>query len=137
MTIPQSVIDLIKEEQRKQCGRFIPEANAYIEKLEKHAELIIHTERGNTLGFVFFYCNAPDKHISYITLIATAREAQGMGIGQGLVQHVLWLAKSRGFSRCQLEVHKENKRALSFYQKIGFAVEEDRDSKYLMSIQIK
>ncbi|BDB71967.1 hypothetical protein Cthiooxydans_43790 [Comamonas thiooxydans] len=134
MHIPEPVLALIEHEQKSQHGLFVPDDKEYFEKLARHAELIIHQDSSGVLGYVFFYCNAVDKKASYITLIGTSAQARGKGVGYGLLQHVLHTSKQRGFACCQLEVRKTNTRALDFYQQIGFAVEEDRGEKYLMSI---
>lgn len=137
MKIPGQVLDLIAAEQARQSGFFVPGGDSYIEKLNDHAELLIHQDPNGVLGFVFFYCNAPEKIASYITLIGTSIEARGKGVGYALLNQVLFISKQRGFSVCQLEVSKNNIQALNFYQKIGFASIEDRGEKYLMSIQLK
>lgn len=137
MAIPESVLTLIREEQKIQDGLFVPDSQSYFDKLDRHAELLLHQDTTGVLGFVFFYCNAPDKKSSYITLIGTSRHARGKGIGYGLLQHVLVLSKQRGFESCQLEVRKRNLSAFDFYKKTGFGIEQDRGDKYLMKITLK
>lgn len=134
MAIPESVLGLIRTEQEAQNGSFIPDDPSYLLKLASCAELLIHQDGSLVLGYVFFYCNAPDKQASYITLIGTSAQARGRGVGYGLLRHVLLISKQRGFSCCQLEVRKINKRALDFYREAGFELTEDRGDKYLMSI---
>ncbi len=134
MHIPDLVLSLIRAEQEAQKGMFVPSDPVYFEKLARHADLIVHQDNTGILGYVFFYCNAVDKKASYITLIGTSAQSRGKGVGYGLLQNVLNISKQRGFSCCQLEVRKENTRAFDFYRQIGFAVEEDRGEKYLMSI---
>lgn len=136
MKIPEGVVALIEEEQAKQLGKFIPTGIDYLKKIGDRAELLVHQLNGQVLGFVFFYCNAQDKDISYITLIATAESSRGKGIATSLVRYVLNLARGRGFSRCALEVMKSNVAALSLYKKIGFYLQEDRGGKILMSIDL-
>lgn len=134
MAIPDSILKLIQDEQKRQGGLFVPDDPAYLEKLERHAELITHQGSLGVLGFVFFYCNAADKKSSYVTLIGTSIHARGKGVGYGLLQHVLHLSKHRRFACCQLEVRKNNVHAFEFYKQVGFTIEEDRGDKYLMSI---
>jgi ribosomal protein S18 acetylase RimI-like enzyme len=136
MKIPDEVVSLIEEEQAKQQGKFIPLGIDYLEKIGDRAELLVHQLNGQVLGFIFFYCNAPDKESSFITLIATAESSRGKGIGFALVSYVLNLARERGFSRCALEVGKSNTAALNLYKKIGFNFQEDRGEKILMNIDL-
>lgn len=136
--IPEPVKLIVMGEQKRQNGLFIPnDPEPYFEKLAQSAELITHQKREEVLGFCFFYCNAEDKKSSYITLIGTSAAARGKGVGYGLLQHVLAVTRQRGFATCQLEVRKANQEALSFYQKAGFSILEDRGEKYLMEIAAK
>jgi len=134
MSISLPILDLIEGEQKSQGGLFIPSDSAYLEKLARHAELLVHQDGSDVLGYVFFYCNSPEKKFSYITLIGTSPQARGKGVGYGLLQYVLQTSRQRGFVCCQLEVRKANTRAFDFYQKVGFDIVEDRGDKYLMSI---
>lgn len=134
MAIPDFVLTAIREEQARQNGRFVPDDPAYLEKLGCHAELLTHQVAGTLLGYIFFYCNASDKRLSYVTLLGTSPESRGSGVGYGLLTHVLCLSRRRGFKFCQLEVHKENHHAIAFYERVGFRIEEERSEKYLMSI---
>ena len=136
MKIPDTVLALIDDEQKRQHGAFVPEDAAYLDKLSRNAELLIHQDANCVLGFVFFYCNASDKKASYITLISTSFDSRGKGVGYGLVQHVLMISKKRGFSCCQLEVRKENTSVIDFYKQVGFVTVEDRGDKFLMSIKV-
>lgn len=136
MSIPNSVLDLIRQEQSIQAGLFIPHDPAYLEKLAQCAELIMHQEGPDVLGYVFFYCNASDREQSYITLLGTSPSARGRGIGYGMVHQVLFISKLRGFRECRLEVSKVNKEAFNFYRRMGFHVVEDRGDKYLMAIVV-
>lgn len=136
MKIPATVLSLIKEEQLRQSGKFIPAGDAYLKKLENDAELLIHAQPRGCAGFVFFYCNDPEKKFSYITLLLTAPSARKSGIATALINYVLNITRQRGFQYCQLEVRKENLAALALYESIGFSPIEDRGEKYLMRAKI-
>lgn len=134
MKVPNELLRIIEAEQERQKGNFLPADHAaYFAKLEKYAELVIHYGQEHELGFVFFYCNDPYKKNAYITLIAVTPEARGKGIGFALISYVLNVAKARGFSFCQLEVRKDNLKAINLYKKLGFLPIEDRGEKVLMS----
>lgn len=128
---------IMMEENGRQKGLFLPNDPGYLKKLEDNAELIVHQTNAGVLGFVFFYCNAQDKISSYITLIATDVNVRGMGIGRGLLEHVVSLSRIRGFSFCHLEVRKDNVRALDFYKGFGFVAIESREDSLLMRFSLK
>jgi ribosomal protein S18 acetylase RimI-like enzyme len=137
MKIPDQVINLIQEEQTLQPGKFILKDSSYLKKLEDNAELVVHNLIDGCGGFVFFYCNDPQKESSYITLIITSPNARKKGLGSCLVEYVLKITKQRGFKRCALEVRKENYVAIKLYESLGFMVVEDRGEKYLMQVEVQ
>lgn len=137
MKIPDDVLELIQAEQNRQNGKFIPSNQTYLKKLSANAELAVHYIPEGLAGFIFFYCNHPEKKFTYITLIGTSSDYRNKGIGSALVNHVLSISKHRGFSECRLEVLKFNKSALSLYKKSGFEILEDRIEKLLLVAKIE
>lgn len=135
MMLRKEIIDLINDEQSRQLGKFVPDGNEYFKKLAKNAELLSHESHGVCLGFVFFYCNNPNKYSSYITLLMVSPEARMLGIGSALTKYVFDLTKKRGFKVCRLEVLKENSAAIKLYESMGFSTIEDHGDKYLMEAQ--
>ena len=135
MNLRENIIDLIRSEQIRQTGNFVPESDEFFKKLAAKAEVLSHDVFEQCLGFVFFYCNEPDKYSSYITLLMVAPAARKLGIGAGLVRYVLALTAKRGFRVCRLEVRKENAAAIKLYETMGFCPIEDRGDKYLMEAQ--
>lgn len=135
MNLPKKIVDLIHEEQVRQAGKFVPEQEEYLEKLADKAELLSHDSLNQCLGFVFFYCNDPSKHSSYITLLMVAQASRKLGIGASLVRYVLTQTADRGFKVCRLEVRKENAAAIKLYETMGFCQLEDRGDRYLMEVQ--
>jgi ribosomal-protein-alanine N-acetyltransferase len=136
MKIPDEVLALITAEQVRQ-GSFVPtDLSSYLKKLEDNAELVVHYQPDGCAGFLFFYCNDPEKQSSYITLVMTAPNARKRGIGSSLIKCVLDISKQRGFKYCQLEAKKNNVAALNLYKAHGFIFVEDRGDKYLMKAEI-
>ena len=132
MNIPKKIVDLIHTEQIRQIGKFVPDGNEYLEKLAANAEFLSHQSLDQCLGFVFFYCNDPTKHSSYITLLMVSQASRKSGIGAALVRYVLTLTAQRGFKVCRLEVRKENATAIKLYEAMGFCQVEDRGDRYSM-----
>ena len=135
MILREEIIDLIRGEQKRQSNNFVPEGSEYLTKLAVSAEVLSHDVHGECLGFIFFYCNDPGKHSSYITLLMVSPDARGLGIGASLVQYVLTLTVQRGFNVCRLEVRKENIAAIKLYKKMGFCEIENRGDKLLLEAQ--
>jgi len=135
-----SAIDrLIRDEQALQNGEFVRNADlgTYIEKLKKNAEFLIHCSNGELAAFVAFYCNDPNKHCAFITLVLTKLEFRGKKIADGLVEGVMSLVEKRGFDACQLEVKKDNEVALALYQKKKFKIVKELNESLLMERRFK
>lgn len=132
MKLRNEILELIRQEQQRQDGRFVPNEDIYLEKLAAQAELVCHEVRGVCVGFAFFYCNDAERQASYVTLLAVAPEARRQGVGSALVHYVLGMTKARGFSVCRLEAHKGSPAAMRLYEASGFQVVEDRGDKVLL-----
>jgi ribosomal protein S18 acetylase RimI-like enzyme len=70
----------------------------------------------------------------FVCGIYLRRAAQGRGIGRKLIENLLVLAQKQG-KKVTLEVFKINFRAFRFYQKLGFLVTSETETKYVMSAQ--
>lgn len=136
MEIPKDVFELIQAEQLRQGGKFISNTPDYLEKIANQAELLIQRSESAILGFVYFYCNDPEKKFSYITLIVTALSSRGSGVASALVEEILNISKARGFKACRLEVRKDNAPAIKLYERKGFRGYIDRGDKILMNVDL-
>ncbi len=135
MAMPDDVLRLIREEQVRQGGRFVPDLTAYLDKIDQAAELVVRYSGPDLAGFVFFYCNDDRTRQAFVTLIAVAPEARGTGLASALIGHVVDVARDRGFAACGLEVDKANAPARALYARLGFEVAEDRGGKLLLELR--
>ncbi|MGO9022560.1 MAG: GNAT family N-acetyltransferase [Syntrophobacteraceae bacterium] len=137
--ISDEVMRLIIEEQARQGNHFIEVTDLpeYLSKMGSKAEIISICSPERCKGFVAFYCNDSASKIAYVPLIAVDPQYRGSGLGKALTAWVLDLSKCRGFSRCQLEVRKENSIAFEMYISMGFKIMEDRGEKYLLEISLE
>ena len=108
----------------------------YAQKLLDLAEFIICADRGAIQGFIAFYCNDLNSKMAFISFVLVTPEARGQGLARSLVQFVLSRAKSRGFTRCRLEVATKNEAAFALYRQMGFSPLEERAGKYLMEAEL-
>ena len=84
-------------------------------------------------GYCAIYINDYDTKTAYITLIATEKSHQRMGVGKALLERCEEETLKKGFSKIKLEVKKENTNAIHFYQKNGFRfVGEATDHSFYM-----
>ncbi|MBP9688136.1 MAG: GNAT family N-acetyltransferase [Bacteroidia bacterium] len=98
-------------------------------------------------NIVYFLCYDKDEVVGYVKLIkgvhlnglyGGAIELEkiyvkadyfGSGAGYELMQHVIKYSKQNEFETLFLGVWQENKRAVSFYQKVGFKIFDTRQFK--------
>lgn len=52
--------------------------------------------------------------------IGVLKEAWGCGIGSDLTEHIIAFARDNGFEQIELEVRRDNLRAIRLYEKYGF-----------------
>jgi len=77
-------------------------------------------ERGRIVGLVAFYANDAQSQTAYLSLVVVSREAQGRGVGHGLMADALAIAARRGMRRMRLEVQRRNAKAQDLYAQLGF-----------------
>jgi GNAT superfamily N-acetyltransferase len=93
---------------------------------EKGAIFVAEDGDGKRLGFatVTEEIHFTGEAQAYIGELATAAEAEGQGVGTALVTACEEWARHRGFRLLALATGAGNSRALRFYRKLGFAVED-------------
>ncbi len=96
---------------------------------QREATVTVATNDGTIVGFVtarVTSINAPtflkERAICRIGTIVVSSRAQRQGIGTELIRSVEAWAKSKSAVETRLEVFAFNRRALSFYASLGYAV---------------
>ncbi len=104
-----------------------------VSKIRIAAEMLVAYD-ANILGYCAFYANNPKTKDVYITLIAVKPMYQNKHIGKRLLRSLVDMAISRGMLTISLEVKKDNRKAIAFYIKNGFAVVGEKTGiSYLIS----
>lgn len=74
------------------------------------------------------YETVPGKRL-YLSRLIVKKECRGKGYGKAIAQHVLTLAKEKGYCEIALGVNCDNAPAVGLYKSLGFtAYEEDEDT---------
>ena len=135
--LSESIKALIRDEQGRPAS-FIKdvELDPYLAKLDAHAEILSESLNGQCRGFVAFYCNDLTTKQAFITLVLVDPQDRGQGIGRALVEHVLTIARRRGFTSCRLEVNRQNQIAHDLYRSQGFRLVEERPQTVLLEIDL-
>lgn len=85
------------------------------------------------VGEVSGYGNV-DEHTPEFA-ISVKKEFRQQGIGFKLMQEIIDLLRKRGYAKASLSVDKENY-AYEMYRKLGFHIVEERDTDYLMELNL-
>ncbi len=84
------------------------------------------------------YDTVPGKRL-YLSRLIVKKEQRGKGYGKAITQHILTLAKEKGYREIVLGVNRDNTGAVRLYEKLGFTVyeeAEDKDGKFCRMIII-
>lgn len=80
---------------------------------------------GDVAGFLSFMVTYEDgKEVIYCYEVHLAPSAQGMGLGKDLMMRYEEIGKRVGLEKAMLTVFKSNTKALRFYEKMGYVVDE-------------
>ena len=105
-------------------------------KFSKYAELFVLSINKKNAGFIAFYANDTKKSIAFLSMIAVLDSYQRLGLGQALLDVALEKSKKRGMQKLQLQVRKDNIKALAFYQKNNFNVFSETEDYYYMAKEL-
>jgi len=104
------------------------------EQLEKGVLTFVLEDNKKLVGYIFgniFTANRK-KHCMNLA-IAVLQEYTGKGYGTKLMNTIEKYATNIGITRLELEVSKNNKVAISLYQKIGFKMEGIKRNAFLVN----
>lgn len=105
-----------------------------IEKIYCNGFLIACMYQDKVIGFCAFYANDIVSKTAFITLIATNKDFQNIGLGKLILQKVCEISSQVGMNKIRLEVNNNNVNAIRFYAHNGFNYEKDCSdySKYMI-----
>lgn len=110
--------------------------NQYCCKLsEKATFLQAKDDEGKCLGFIAYYINQEYAFV-FITRIAVSGHCRHQGIGRQMIEELAKVYLD-SFEAIELEVEKTNESARKFYQSMGFNLKEDRNTKLLLTKNLK
>jgi len=102
--------------------------------VEGSSTLIAQGEDGRRLGYIHLRPGkdgVTDEPCGYISLLAVASDAEGLGVAARLMTAAEAWARSRGYRLLSLDVFAHNERAVDFYERGGFRSETFRMVKPL------
>lgn len=98
------------------------ELQAYLNKLITYGDLFVALDGVTPNALLGFYANDVDTKVAYLSCIVVSSSLRGQGVGQQLFSKMCVIARERGMTHLQLDVVKENKNAIMFYEKNHCAI---------------
>lgn len=94
--------------------------------LKNHVYTLLALEKGDPVGYGHL-----DFEKNVWLGICVADEAQGKGVGKLIMQKLVEVAREKKITIVKLSVDKQNKSAISLYQKYGFQVVDASNQSYV------
>lgn len=110
---------------------------ALAEKFAAHANVLTLRRGEETAALCAWYDNDLATRTAFLSVIVVAGSAQGCGCGSRLLTEVLRRCAEHGMRQMRLEVRKDNRAAIRFYENRGFRQERQQEGSlfYLRSIE--
>nr|WP_256755098.1 GNAT family N-acetyltransferase [Bifidobacterium longum] len=117
-----------------------PELQEYVFEFGKRKDdrALVAEVQGNVIGAIWVRIMNDYGHIDNDTpslAMSVFQKYRGQGIGTSLLQQLLLVEKSFGYSKISLSVQKNNY-AVKMYKKAGFLVVDENSEEYIMTINL-
>ena len=117
-----------------------PELQEYVFEFGKRKDdrALVAEVQGNVVGAIWVRIMNDYGHIDNDTpslAMSVFQKYRGQGIGTSLVQQLLSMEKSFGYSKISLSVQKNNY-AVKMYKKAGFLVVDENSEEYIMTVNL-
>jgi GNAT superfamily N-acetyltransferase len=147
MTIPEIKYKTKTASEKEICSHLMECNNDFIPHLDQNVSIPEYSKKiydksvtfeawaGNILiGLVAAYFNDTVKYSGYITSVSIIEEYKRKGVGSVLLHTCIDYAIKSNFKEILLEVSRENKNAIRFYNKFGFLDFETKDESVMMKL---
>ncbi len=108
------------------CPPMITERNSIYHIFTKfftNTSLIIESENKKVLGFLLGFISQDNSQEGYIHLLCVIPQCRKKGLAKALMDDFLKILKERGCCKVYLITSPGNKKAINFYHKIGFNID--------------
>ena len=92
----------------------------FAQKLIEKATICAKTENGKIVAMLAGYTENLTNNISYISILATSKQARGKGYAKGLLKEFIDICRSKKIKAIHLYTTHTNKTAVNIYKKAGF-----------------
>ncbi|MEB6298727.1 GNAT family N-acetyltransferase [Staphylococcus xylosus] len=135
----EALYDCMKKiDQESQYMLYLPEERnfdkeRFVDDMKRNFYIGVKSENNQILGYLSVHIStlAKVRHIGYI-VTGLINDLQQQGLATQMFDETFKWAKRKGLRRLELTVITTNKRAVNFYEKIGFKIEGIKHSSVYM-----
>jgi ribosomal protein S18 acetylase RimI-like enzyme len=120
------------------CQPMVTERNSIYHiftKFFKNTSLIIESENKKIIGFLLGFISQDNPQEAYIHLLCVIPQCRKKGLAKAMVDEFLTVIKEKGCRKVYLITSPGNKKAIDFYHKIGFKI--DNQGKEIVINSVK
>ena len=142
LTVKQASAGEIRDHLVRCDDSFVPPLSSRVDlaeyslKLSKMAVTFEAFDGGELVGLVAAYFTKENHNEAYITNVSVIGSYEGTGLAIKLMTLCMEYAKEKKFTSIVLEVSVLNKRAIRFYEKLGFILEPEHNGQVNMRFLI-
>lgn len=115
-------------------GYDVEQHQRFLEKMDQDSTLLVAVDRDRIIGHLLLRMPFPGKARHTANLVIAVENAyQGRGVAVALMEQGLAWANDRNAHRIELTVMEANRRAIRFYEKLGFQIEGVRKQSILQN----
>jgi ribosomal protein S18 acetylase RimI-like enzyme len=103
-------------------------------KLFSRGVVIVALKSDEICGILLGYINDLELRRAYLATLGVSTQVQSMGVGTKLLTTFVDMATKQNMDYIGLHAHRENLRAIKFYEKHGFAQTQDMQKPYEKSL---
>jgi GNAT superfamily N-acetyltransferase/2-polyprenyl-3-methyl-5-hydroxy-6-metoxy-1,4-benzoquinol methylase len=124
-------------------ANFVPPLSSRVEISEYAHKISVNATRfeawveGSLVGLVAVYCNDASHRFAYITSVSVLPGSQGSRIATFLTEQCIRYLRELGFECAELEVHKDNGKAIQLYERLGFIAGKSSGCNLVMGLNMR
>ena len=108
----------------------------YVRKIFELAEIRVKRVNGQIVGMIAYYKNDPKRTTGFLSLLLVSPSFYRRGFATSLMREAMSDLRKSHYETLKLEVSKLNEKALKFYAKWSYAVEEDYQDRFVLSVKL-
>ena len=108
----------------------------HMKKLFSKGVVLVALSSDTICGILLGYINDMELRRAYLATLGVSSEARSVGVGSKLLTRFVDLASQKNMAYVGLHAHRDNVRAIRFYERHGFELTADPQKPYEESLYL-